>query len=115
MGQHLWEVDHPYYMQEGNYCDVGQHLEYDSFDDFVSEWGEGTDIDMNRVHRFDWMPDEDAKEAGTGTLYVYFVLQRKARLMSCECPVTAEDEPRVIGFLRPHYEREKQIWAPFGA
>lgn len=113
MPKHLWEVDHPYYMNEGNFFKAGEHQTHKNLDDFLHSWSE-VDIDLNRVHRFDWIEHESPKAAGDGTLSIFFILQRKARLMSCEVEVTAADEPRVIDFLRPHYEREVAIWQPFG-
>ncbi len=114
MEGHLWDYDHPYYMCEGNYYKAGEHTDYHSFDDFLEAWS-GMDIDLNRVHRFDWIEAESPEHKGQGTLSIYFVLQRKARLMSCDIEVTASDEPKVIEYLRPHYEREAALWQPFGS
>ena len=107
--KHLWEVNHPYYMNEGNYYKSGEHLLYESFEDFMAEWG-GADRDMNRVHRWDWRKDD---ELGYDLLSLYFVLQRKARLMSCEVKVSCQDEPAVAAYLLPFAELESRIWEPF--
>lgn len=116
---HLWEVDHPYYMNEGNYYANGCHEEFDSFEDFLASWADA-DIDMNRVHRWDWREGDywgiftpEGDPDIRGELMVFFVLQRKARLMSCSVPVRRSDEPAVKEYLRPHFERELAIWSPF--
>ena len=114
----LWEVDHPYYMNEGNYYQSGCHQVYESLDDFIDEWG-GMDIDTNRVHRWDWREGEDwgvevdESEDVLGLLMVYFIMQRKARTLSCEISVRRSDERRVIEYLRKHAERTVEIWSPF--
>ena len=119
-GKHLWEVDHPYYMNEGNYYKAGEISSYETFADFLAEWGD-EDLDYNRIHRFDWQnwqeldDSADVKPEGTGTLQLFYVMQRKARLYSVDIKVTAEDEPAVIEFLKPHYERERAIWEPFSS
>jgi hypothetical protein len=115
---HLWEVKHPYYMSEGSYCQSGQHDTYETFDEFLANWGD-LDIDYNRVHRWDWREgadweiESDESDDIQGRLMVYFIMQRKARTYSCEVAVRRSDEPRVIEFLRPHAANEVAIWAPF--
>jgi hypothetical protein len=54
MDKHLWEVDHSYYMNEGNYFQSGMHTEYKRWGEFIEEWGEYTDLDLNYVVRWDW-------------------------------------------------------------
>ena len=56
--KHLWEVDHPYYCNEGNFfARPGSecHSHYRRWQDFVAEQGDG-DMDLNLVFRFDWEP-----------------------------------------------------------
>ena len=114
---HLWEVDHPYYMNEGNYYQSGCHSDFESLDDFLAEWAE-CDIDYNRVHRWDWREGDDweivsdGSDDVVGRLSIYFVMQRKANLHSCDVAVRRSDEPRVIEFLKPHAAREVAIWHP---
>lgn len=121
MTGHLWEIDHPYYCSEGNYF-VGAdrwgevHSEYDSWQEFIDEWGV-TDHDMNLVFRWDWKrsdPDdyEDDEEVPPDTLYVYWVLQRKAILRSTECVVTEADEPAVREWLASRAKTIAAIWEP---
>lgn len=119
----LWEIDHPYYCTEGNYFVAGTrwdevHSEYDSWADFISEWGD-TDPDMNLVFRWDWKrPDPDDydedEEVPGDRLFVYWVLQRKAILRSTECAVTEADEPAVREWLAERAKTIAAIWEPIG-
>ena len=117
---HLWEVDHPYYCNEGNFYERGMHERYGSWDDFIADWGD-TDPDMNLVFRWDWkradpadyeVELEEGKELPPDTLNVYWVLQRKAILRSTECVVTEADEPAVREWLAKRAETVAAIWEP---
>lgn len=118
---HLWEIDHPYYCQEGNYFVPGArwhevHNEYDSWAEFHEEWG-SADEDMNLVFRWDWKRADptdyaDGEEIPADRLHVYWVLQRKAILRSTECVVTEADEPAVRAWLAERAKTITAIWAP---
>lgn len=114
---HLWEADHPYYMNEGSFYESGCHQTFECLDDFLAEWAEA-DIDMNRVHRWDWREGDDwgvsvdGSDDVIGNLKIYFIMQRKARTFSCEIAVRRSDEDRVIEYLRPHAAQEAAVWAP---
>lgn len=114
---HLWEAKHPYYMNEGNYYEAGCHDNFECLDDFLAEWSDA-DIDMNRVHRWDWKEGEDwgvesdGSDDVIGQLSIYFVMQRKAMTYSCDVTVRRSDESRVIEYLKPHAAREVAIWSP---
>lgn len=113
--KHLWEVDHPYHMNEGNYFRRGDHVNYPSWDGFLSDWGhDKLDIQANRIHRFDAYdtPDRDI-ERGYFEITFYRVIQRKGFCMSQSVYVPKAREQEVIDYLRPFYEQEKAIWAPF--
>lgn len=58
---HLWEIDHPYYCNEGNYFSVGCGEHYNRWQDFIDEQGDN-DLDMNLVFRFDWVPPYDDED-----------------------------------------------------
>lgn len=117
---HLWEIDHPYYCQEGNYYarpDQGLHTAYDSWTDFYAEWG-ALDPDYNHVFRWDWTRDsgedlEEGEEPGPDKLLVFWVLQRKAILRSTECTVTESDEPAIRQWLTKRAENVRALWEPF--
>jgi hypothetical protein len=117
---HLWEANHPYYCNEGNYYARDMHETYDSWDDFIADWGDA-DADMNLVFRWDWKradpddyePDDDGVvRVPEDTLNVYWVLQRKAILRSTECVVTEADEPAVREWLSKRAKTITAIWEP---
>ena len=113
--KHLWEVEHPYYMNDGNYFRRGDHVDYRSWDGFLSDWGyDSLDIELNRIHRFDASdaPDCDI-EKGYFEITFYRVIQRKGFCMSQSVYVPKSREQEVIDYLLPYYAQEKAIWAPF--
>lgn len=102
MAEHLWEVEHPYYGSDDNTnrCDDFAELRaaVDRLDD-----------GMNHVYRWDWQDwsqphfddlffgdDDRSRQAFT----VYLVLPRKSMLICFTCPVTHDDEPAVLEWLR---------------
>ena len=118
---HLWEIDHPYYCNEGNYYASGSalydvHAEYESWHDFIADWG-ATDPDLNLVFRWDWKRDsgeylEEGEEPEPDKLYVFWVLQRKAILRSTVCVVTEADEPAVREWLASRAQTIAAVWEP---
>lgn len=102
----LWEYDHPYRMEEGNFYKAGKEHYYSDWEDFIGEWG-GEDVDLNRIHRWDFDKDD---EEGTLTLNLYYVLQRKAILLSCHILITDDDQSRIREFLKPHAELNTKLW-----
>ena len=114
---HLWEVNHPYYMNEGNYFQAGQHQTYKLLDDFLADMGEA-DVDYNWLVRWDWIEPEDRPEDRPdtymdGTLMLQFIGQRKSKLWSCEVTVCHYDEPRVREYLSKYATYMVAMWAPF--
>lgn len=124
---HLWEIDHPYYCQEGSYWVGGNqwhevHNEYESWSDFLDEWS-ATDDDLNLMFRWDWKradPDDytyeveedpDFKIPGD-VLQLFYMMQRKARNMSVFVKVTEADEPAVREFLAKKAEHMRKLWEP---
>lgn len=121
--KHLWEVDHPYMMNMGNYFDADCHERAQSLDQFLQQFDEA-DIDYNWVIRWDWIEgrgcDDDfvrpADRPDTymdGTLLIQFVGQRKSILFTWEIPVCRYDEPRVRAFLAKYAGYMAKMWAPF--
>lgn len=116
---HLWEIDHPYNMHEGNYFDNSCHTHFKSWAEFVSEFGD-SDLDYNWVIRWDWREGDgwDLGEYSGDDNYrharfmVQMVMQRKALLQSFEVEVCRADEPTILEFLRPRWEYMKEMWAP---
>ena len=117
--RHLWEVDHPYYCQEGNYFKTGQHTTFASWAHFVEDTVFVTaDRDQNFLIRWDWHTDRTPGEPlvrgidGDDRLLLFFVLQRKAWLCSVEITVTEADEPAVRKFLAECAETMRATWEP---
>lgn len=120
--KHLWEVDHSYYCNEGNYYAPGReqpHDEFKSFEEFISEHG-ASDFDMNLVFRFDWVEGEDHElppYSGdpyyrNGLLKIFWMGQRKGLYRWTTVQVCRADEPKVIEFLRPRWQHLKELWEP---
>jgi len=120
--KHLWEVDHPYYCNEGNYFASSQECgdEFKSFADFLSEHGD-SDFDLNLVFRWDWSEqDENTGEPNyngddnyrNGKLKIFWMGQRKGLYRWSIVEVCRADEPAVIAFLKPRWEHMKLLWEP---
>ena len=104
----LYEVEHPFYMNEGCYFSNECHNEYSSFDSFLEEWGDA-DMDYNWIIRWDWVLDS----TGNDLLKIQFFIQRKSYPISCDIRVTKSDHKRVVEFLKPYAEYMKRMWEPF--
>lgn len=117
--RHLWEVDHPYYCNNGNYFDNNCYTEYETWSNFNEEFG-NSDIDYNLVFRFDWKEGEDHDAEAyngndsyrNGFLDIYILGQRKGLFTAHRVFICRADEPSVIEFLKPRLERIKQLWEP---
>ncbi|MEU0393869.1 hypothetical protein ABZ208_14000 [Streptomyces sp. NPDC006208] len=109
---HLWEIDHPYYANEGNYYKGGLHNLFASWDEFTTSTFFDGDRDLNLVYRWDWRKPGHHEHEGAETLLLFFMLQRKAICCSAEIPVTEADEPRVRWFLQDCAQTMRQIWEP---
>lgn len=128
--EHLWEFDHPYYANKGNFRANSRlhpevHQEHESWAEFAvsKPWDDdsgtyfNSDPDYNLLYRWDWdVPDPadyEGEEAPGQTLKLYFVLQRKADLRSTFINnVTAEDEPAIRAWLTERSTTVRAIWAP---
>lgn len=115
MSKSLFEADHPYYCNEGNYYSNDCHHDYDSWGAFIEEFGD-SDPDMNLVFRWDWRDGEYETPAsdhkGMEYLYIYFVGQRKAALWSCRVAVRREEEPDIRAWLTERHKTIQAIWEP---
>lgn len=119
MSKHLWEVDHPYYANEGNYFSQDCHTTFKTWPRFAADSAD-EDLDLNLVYRWDWKEGED-DEAGAfngdenyrnGRLLIFYIGQRKALARSVEIEVCRADEPAVIEWLRPRFAKLMDIWEP---
>jgi len=120
---HLWEVDHPYYCNEGNYfssesvCD--EHKTWASFFDGYKD----ADMDMNLVFRWDWREGDDWGAGPftgdvnyrNGHLLIFWMGQRKGLYRYSRVEVCRADEPAVIEFLRPRWEHLKTLLEPLSS
>jgi hypothetical protein len=114
MPRHLWEIDHPYYCNEGNYFSRACGSYFKSWADFLTEWGDA-DIDYNLLFRFDWVEGEDHElpvfngdeHYRNGRLKIFWMGQRKGIYQFSIVDVCRADEPDVIAFLRPRWEHLK--------
>jgi hypothetical protein len=121
MSKRLWEVDHPYYCNNGNYYSSDCGEQYESWAEFFGANGD-SDFDMNLVFRFDWMEglDDDEKPLPfngdvnyrNGKLYVYWMGQRKGLYRYSMVDVCRADEPAVIEFLKPRLAHLLKLWEP---
>ncbi|MFF9910645.1 hypothetical protein [Streptomyces sp. NPDC013457] len=116
---HLWEIDHPYYCQEGNYFRNGQHTLFASWAEFTETLFHTGDRDQNLLIRWDWKsyrrePDPLLRDdIAEDELLLFFVLQRKAWLCSVGIRVRDEDEPAVREFLAECAVSMRDTWEPF--
>lgn len=121
--KHLWEFDHPYYCDDGNYfvsaVDSHKvHTEFDSWADFKEELFYGGDRDLNLLFRWDWhawhleYPEDHPDGEERHVLHLYFILQRKAYNVSVHVNVTPADEPEVRAWLAECAPTIRAMWEP---
>jgi hypothetical protein len=117
---HLWEVEHPYYCNEGNYFATESCAAYyKSWTDFMDEEGDA-DMDWNLIFRFDWIETNDDGEPTfngdvnyrNGKLKLFYMGQRRGLYRWVIVEVCRADEPAVIEFLRKRWEHMQKLWAP---
>lgn len=122
---HLWENDHPYYCNDGNYYARGNEqpfTRYRSWAEFFESEGD-SDFDMNLLFRFDWCEgaeDEGGSFTGdpnyrNGVLKLYWMGQRKGLYRWTEIEVCRNDEPVVTEFLRLRWEHLMLLWEPIAS
>jgi hypothetical protein len=115
MMAHLWEIDHPYYCNEGNYFARSAdqpHEEYESWADFFEAEGD-SDFDMNLLFRWDWRKaDPEEKNWGnpTDVLMLYWIGQRKGLYRWTTVRITDADEPAAKAWLAERWAYLKVLW-----
>lgn len=122
----LWDVDHPYYCNEGNYF-AGPyrcHAHYRSWQDFLEEQGD-CDLDINLLFRWDWedpikdiAPDYPIEWKGDENyrdcvLKMFFIAQRKGYYRWVTVEVCRADEPNVRQWLHVRFDHLLKLWEPF--
>lgn len=120
MSKHLWEVEHRYYCNEGNYFDNSTVARHESWADFVEENGD-PDPDYNLLFRWDWDEVDGETMAPTfngdpyyrnGKLKLFWMGQRKGLYRCSIIKVCRADEPQVIAFLKPRLAHLLSLWGP---
>lgn len=118
---HLWEVEHSYYCNEGNYyARESVCTEYKRWSDFFDEQGD-SDLDMNLVFRWDWSEESGEEGSNTyagddnyrnGVLKIFWMGQRKGLYRYSLVQVCRADEPAVRAFLEARWAHLRALWAP---
>lgn len=119
---HLWEANHSYYCNEGNYyCKVSDDPagRYKSFAEFLTEF-HNIDKDYNLLFRWDWHEGSvhDLLDFNgdiyyrNGELKLFWMGQRKGLYRWDIVSVCRADEQEVIKFLQPFWEHLAELWTP---
>jgi len=117
----LWESDHEYYCNEGNYYATPDKtvFHFRSWSDFIGEMG-NADMDYNLLFRWDWSEkteEGDPTYSGddyyrNGKLSMFWMGQRKGRFTCTIVDVCRADEPMVVEYLAPRFRYLLDLWAP---
>lgn len=116
--QHLWEIEHP---DHGSVTTVDDDTELASFDDLKEKLRRRIHSGGTVIYRWDWidchnplLDGPDATDPGLDELQVHGLAVRDGHLFTYRCPVTKDQEPDVISWLRsPHMLGALQaLWAP---
>lgn len=114
---HLWEIQHPYYCNEGNYYAPGRDqptMTYESWAEFIESEGD-SDLDMNLLFRWDWRKaDPEGKAWGNecDVLLLFWMGQRKGLYRWTEVHVNDADEEAVKTWLTGRWQYLKLLWEP---
>ena len=114
---HLWEVDHPYYCNQGNYYAPGNQqptMHYESWQEFFDAEGD-SDADMNLLFRFDWRKaDPNGENWGNKTdqLSLFWIGQRKVLYRWSTIEVMDADEPAARAWLQTRLDCLLTLWEP---
>jgi hypothetical protein len=111
----LWDVDHPYYCNEGNFYANGTVQRYGSWLDFAAAEGDA-DLDMNLVFRWDWARRDEAAADPyyrAETLSLFYMGQRKGLYRCAIVDVCRADEPAIRAWLAVRWAHMQTLWAPF--
>lgn len=109
----LKNYNHPYYCSGSNFYSNEPYTEFETWSDFLQEWGSSNDddfdIDMNLVFRW------DIGKHNNGNLFLdlFFIHQRKGIFRN----VHIKDLPKDKGdelekWLEPHWKKLKSLWQP---
>lgn len=119
----LWEADHSYYCNEGNYYAPGRDqpvARYKNWAEFLAEEGD-SDLDYNLLFRWDWRESEDwghgtefngDENYRNGVLLLFWMGQSKGLYRWTEIEVCRADGPAVRQFLQARFDHLKKLWEP---
>jgi hypothetical protein len=111
--KHLWEIDHPYYCNEGNYyAHESVEGQYDSWANFLEEEGD-SDMDYNLLFRWDWWkadPNDENHCNKTDVLMLFWMGQRKGLYRYTTVHVTDADETEVKEWLAKRWAYLVLLW-----
>lgn len=111
--KHLWEIKHPYYLSDSNWYSNEARICFQSWDDFIAEWGDA-DKDYNLLFRWDWtVYDKDDVDPGDNhsVLLLGYMLQRKGKYV----PIVIENpdksrEDEIRAFLQERLDYLLTVW-----
>jgi hypothetical protein len=111
---HLWDIEHPYYCNEGNYFKCGLIDHHDSWASFAETMG-NSDPELNLLFRWDWqrLGLDEGEWDGTHQLLLFFVAQRKGFFFSNEVQVSEADEPAIREWLADRSQHTMAFWGGF--
>lgn len=122
----LWEADHPYYCNEGNYYATALEQPtslYRTWGEFFASEG-SSDPDCNLLFRWDWHEGGDSGHGSeftgdenyrNGVLLLFWMGQRKGLYRWTEVEVCRADEPQVREFLQGRLDYLARLWVPLAA
>lgn len=96
-------------------CCGGGYEEYDSIDNFLSEWGDA-DFDYNLCFRWDILKKDEYSEEEYDDYYaeVFIVQQRKGMVFHTVIKkITEKDLSKLEEWLKPRFKHLKELWRPF--
>jgi len=120
----LWEAEHAYYCNEGNYFASGNDQptsSYDSWQGFLGSEGD-SDPDYNLLFRWDWSFDGEDDDGNPvvhpdpyyrdGTLKLFWIGQRKGLYRWTCVSVCKADEPVIREWLTGRLKHLLSLWEP---
>lgn len=104
-------VKHPYYSSDSNYFSNDASASFDTWQDFIDEWGD-VDRDYNLCFRFDVTEREE--DGGGFGAQISLLQQRKGIYY----PITIEeveekDVESMVNWLSPYWDLIQKLWTPF--
>jgi len=107
----LWDVNHPYHCNDGNFFSNDCVDNHDSWRDFVAEQGDA-DKDMNLVFRWDWTATDKDEAHPRHVLQICWTAQRKGIYRTSFVRVEERDEPAIRAWLVERFTHLLKLWEP---